>query len=188
MTALMMEAGSISEISVNLYLTARCNDPEDSHLRELNRLHSRRNGKSVFGIIRWDHRKHTVFERECIGMSHFFVKPHQILFRSLHDLVMGILPDVSVEWSIRNLSGQPVGNWLQTATLLVIVRFQVLTAASMKMTVFWDVAPCSLVEIYRRFRGAYCLYRFVLMMEAASMFETSSANHSARRLACYWQY
>jgi hypothetical protein len=28
----------------------------------------------------------------------------------------------------------------------------------MKMTVFWDVAPCSLVEIYRRFRGAYCLH------------------------------
>jgi hypothetical protein len=27
----------------------------------------------------------------------------------------------------------------------------------MKMTVFWDVAPCSLVEIYLRFRGAYCL-------------------------------
>jgi hypothetical protein len=29
------------------------------------------------------------------------------------------------------------------------VRFQVLTAASMKMTVFWVVAPCSLVEFYR---------------------------------------
>jgi hypothetical protein len=27
------------------------------------------------------------------------------------------------------------------------VRFQVLTATSMKITVFWDVAPCSLVEI-----------------------------------------
>jgi hypothetical protein len=26
-----------------------------------------------------------------------------------------------------------------------------------KMTVFWDVAPCSLVQIDRRFRGAYCL-------------------------------
>jgi hypothetical protein len=25
-----------------------------------------------------------------------------------------------------------------------------------KMTVFWDVAPCSLVEVYRRFRGAFC--------------------------------
>jgi hypothetical protein len=46
------------------------------------------------------------------------------------------------------------------------MRFQVLTAASMKMTVFWDFAPCSLVEIDRRFRGA-------LMMEAASTSETS---------------
>jgi hypothetical protein len=26
------------------------------------------------------------------------------------------------------------------------------------MTVFWDVAPCSLVEIDRRFSGAYCLH------------------------------
>jgi hypothetical protein len=38
------------------------------------------------------------------------------------------------------------------------VRFQVLTATSMKMTVFWDVVPYSLIEIYRRFRGAYCLH------------------------------
>jgi hypothetical protein len=36
------------------------------------------------------------------------------------------------------------------------VRFQVLTAADMKMAVFWVVAPCSLVEVYRRFRGACC--------------------------------
>jgi hypothetical protein len=35
-----------------------------------------------------------------------------------------------------------------------IVRFQVFKAASMKMTVFWDVAPCSLVEFYLRFRDA----------------------------------
>jgi hypothetical protein len=38
------------------------------------------------------------------------------------------------------------------------VRNQVLTAASMKITIFWDVAPCSLVEVYRRFRGAFCLH------------------------------
>jgi hypothetical protein len=31
-----------------------------------------------------------------------------------------------------------------------LVIFQVLTTASMKMTVFWDVVPCSLVEVYRR--------------------------------------
>jgi hypothetical protein len=32
------------------------------------------------------------------------------------------------------------------------VRFEVLTAASMEMTVLWVVAPFSVVEIYRRFR------------------------------------
>jgi hypothetical protein len=30
---------------------------------------------------------------------------------------------------------------------LSFVRFKVLTAMSMKMTVFWDVAPCSLLEV-----------------------------------------
>jgi hypothetical protein len=38
------------------------------------------------------------------------------------------------------------------------VRFQVLTAASMKMAVFWVVAPCSLVDVYQRFRGPCCLH------------------------------
>jgi hypothetical protein len=37
------------------------------------------------------------------------------------------------------------------------VRFHVLTVASMKMTVFWDAAPCSLIETDWCFRGAYCL-------------------------------
>jgi hypothetical protein len=36
-----------------------------------------------------------------------------------------------------------------------IVRSRVLTATTMK-TVFWDTAPCSIVEIDRRLRGAYC--------------------------------
>jgi hypothetical protein len=33
----------------------------------------------------------------------------------------------------------------------VNVRFQ---AVNTKMAVFWDDAPCSLVEVYRRFRDA----------------------------------
>jgi hypothetical protein len=32
--------------------------------------------------------------------------------------------------------------------------FQVLTAVSMKMTVFWDVAPFGLVEIHHHFKAA----------------------------------
>jgi hypothetical protein len=35
--------------------------------------------------------------------------------------------------------------------------FEVLTAVSTKMAVFWVVAPCSLVEVYQRFTGACCL-------------------------------
>jgi hypothetical protein len=34
-----------------------------------------------------------------------------------------------------------------------VVWFKVLTEVSMKMAVFWFVAPISLVEVYRRFRG-----------------------------------
>jgi hypothetical protein len=40
--------------------------------------------------------------------------------------------------------------------IIFIERFQVLTAACMKMTIFWDVALCSLVEISRRFESSYC--------------------------------
>jgi hypothetical protein len=36
--------------------------------------------------------------------------------------------------------------------------FEVLTAVSTKMAVFWVVAPCSLVEVYQRFRGPCCLH------------------------------
>jgi hypothetical protein len=38
------------------------------------------------------------------------------------------------------------------------VGFEVLTAVSTKMAVFWIVAPCSLVEVYQRFRGPCCLH------------------------------
>jgi hypothetical protein len=38
----------------------------------------------------------------------------------------------------------------------------------MKMVVFWVVAPCSLVEDYRRFRGATSIIRaIILIMETA---------------------
>jgi hypothetical protein len=45
----------------------------------------------------------------------------------------------------------------------------------MKMTAFWDIAPFSFVEVYIRFRGAYCLHHqlIVLMMDAVNTSETS---------------
>jgi hypothetical protein len=38
------------------------------------------------------------------------------------------------------------------------VSSYVLTAASMKVTSFWDIALYSFVEVDRRFRGVYCLH------------------------------
>jgi hypothetical protein len=34
------------------------------------------------------------------------------------------------------------------AVLTEFMRFRVLTAVSMKVTVFWDVVPCILIEVY----------------------------------------
>jgi hypothetical protein len=46
----------------------------------------------------------------------------------------------------------------------------------MKMTVFWDVAPCSLAEVDRRFRGAYCLYQGDHPEPSASFYQTTWRN------------
>jgi hypothetical protein len=45
-----------------------------------------------------------------------------------------------------------------------LVIFRVLTTAIIKMTAFWDVAQCSLIEVYRRF--------VAMKMEAVCTFET----------------
>jgi hypothetical protein len=45
-----------------------------------------------------------------------------------------------------------------TTTKTIYVESEVLTAASMKMAVFWVVVLCSLAEVYKRFRGTCCLH------------------------------
>jgi hypothetical protein len=50
-------------------------------------------------------------------------------------------------------------------TFLIFVRFHVLKTARLKVTVFWDDAPCSLVETDRRLTA--------LMMKAVSTSEMS---------------
>jgi hypothetical protein len=43
--------------------------------------------------------------------------------------------------------------------LLFLERLKVLAVTRITMIVFWDVALCILISIYRRFTGAYCLHR-----------------------------
>jgi hypothetical protein len=51
-------------------------------------------------------------------------------------------------------------------------------AKTMKISVLWDVAPCCLVDIDRRFRGAYCLH---YKGEAVSSSETSVSIYQITR-------
>jgi hypothetical protein len=43
----------------------------------------------------------------------------------------------------------------------------------MKFRVFWDVLPCSQIDVDRRFRGAFPSHLIALMMEAASTSQTT---------------
>jgi hypothetical protein len=52
----------------------------------------------------------------------------------------------------------PVGGCHIVSLLTEEVWLEVLTAVSMKMAVFWVVAPCRLVSVYQRFRCRYCLH------------------------------
>jgi hypothetical protein len=51
----------------------------------------------------------------------------------------------------------------------------------MKIAVFWVVAPCSLVEVYQRFRGACCLHHHRRPVDEASTSETSVNYQITRR-------
>jgi len=55
----------------------------------------------------------------------------------------------------------------------------------MKFRVFWDVLPCSQVDIDRRFKSAYCLHHqasfITLMMEVVRTSETSVNNYLTTR-------
>jgi hypothetical protein len=62
------------------------------------------------------------------------------------------LPDASGIWRAVSMA------YCQCQRVKVYMRFQVPMAVSMMFRVFWDVAPCSHVEVDQCFRGAYCLH------------------------------
>jgi threonine/homoserine efflux transporter RhtA len=53
------------------------------------------------------------------------------------------------------------------------VRIQVLTGAIMKIIVFWDVTPCSLLESDRRFRFALIMYGVNMSEMLMNFYETA---------------
>jgi hypothetical protein len=87
------------------------------------------------------------------------------------------LPQSGTDWGLVTEYRQ-ANCWNTRVQILTMIysqgRFQILTAASMKMTIFWDVAPCSLVQIDRRFKGTYCLHHQVAFTFKMQNWTTSS--------------
>jgi hypothetical protein len=78
------------------------------------------------------------------------------------------------------------GTWNQIVNSLEIeVEFAVVREASMKMAVFWVVAPCRQLEVCQRFRGTSLPPSsgpiISVMMEAASISETSADIYKTTR-------
>jgi hypothetical protein len=78
-----------------------------------------------------------------------------MLFKTTKELVEYFLPlSASFKFELPLYHNASIRKKLSPCS----VGFEVLMAASMKMAVFWVVAPCSLVEVNRRFRDACCLH------------------------------
>jgi hypothetical protein len=70
------------------------------------------------------------------------------------------------EWDEGTIKGKLIayssGTWPELSNTvgykrLDLVKSEALTAVTMKIKVFWDVSPCSLVKVYRRFGGTHIL-------------------------------
>jgi hypothetical protein len=84
---------------------------------------------------------------------------------------------------VRDICLLKFGSSVKTGNCFRSVRFQVITAASMKLKiVFWDVLPCKII-VDRRFRGTLCLRHkgWLFLIKAARTFEMSVDNYFTRQ-------
>jgi hypothetical protein len=89
--------------------------------------------------------------------------------------------------SVLVVSSSPWRQQLRGWSTSCIARFHVLRAAS--IIAFWDMAPCTLVGIGRRFRGAYCLnqrveYAARLLSETSVYLYEATEGHSHNVAHC----
>jgi hypothetical protein len=70
---------------------------------------------------------------------------------SFVEQVPKILPPISkspcIAWNVKILVSDLI--------IKIRLKIQVITAVNMKMRALWNIAPCSVLEVDRRFRGAY---------------------------------
>jgi hypothetical protein len=86
-------------------------------------------------------------------------------FLSTHTSLCFLFYNVRMPSSLDHSLDQPTNSWSNYRYYTnCCVSYQVLSAVLdftffIKLTAFWDVAPCNLVEVCRRFRDRCCLHR-----------------------------
>jgi hypothetical protein len=65
-----------------------------------------------------------------------------------------------IGWCALNLThmSQDVDQWRSVVNTAMNVGFEVLATVVTKINIFWDIMPCSLFKIHRRFGGTYRLH------------------------------
>jgi hypothetical protein len=74
---------------------------------------------------------------------------------------MGLIPSVrsvTLFYIVLSLAGRGLATGQSPSKKSYIMRFQVLTAATISTTIFWTIAPCSLIEVDQRFTDDHCLH------------------------------
>jgi hypothetical protein len=56
-----------------------------------------------------------------------------------------------------DIAAEQSGHGISDVYMEINVRYIPFKYSDAKITLFWDIAPCSVVEVDRRFRVAYCL-------------------------------
>jgi hypothetical protein len=69
-----------------------------------------------------------------------------------------------------------------SASYITHVRFEVITTVTVKNAVFWDVTPCSLVEVYRYFGRIFCMHLYGRRISKQIMLHASLADSSTLKM------
>jgi hypothetical protein len=129
-----------------------------------------------------------------VSAAHFYHKtvPESVRKRKTTQISSSFLRGLNILMAVISYFSQSTFSERSSSRFdWMLMRFQVLAAASTKTTVFWDAASCSLIEVHRRFRGVWCVGKVLTdntshrpRRQISSDMTTSSVSTSCSRL--FW--
>jgi hypothetical protein len=148
-----------------------------------------------FTLFMWEHRKLALTKWKCKGSN----KSERCRIVTLCIHILSFF-SYSPRPTLCSSMSWPKQHRIRSLKAMDFVRYKSVVMSQlmlhMKMAVFWIVAPCSLVEVYQRFRGPYCLHHqgdetFVNFYQTTRRYnpqESHLRTHRHENLKSYWCY